>query len=209
MFDAHYAGTWTTSPEAEFINSLCPNGQPPFPHFRQFDAETNQLISQAFARGFSQVRHIWFQKNYQAPRVLTLGENMVWQAIGLKTIRFNKLCEKLPRRLFTRGHLRPDNQLLMDDYNLPVLPSTGLDDSGLSKALRGLLAKRGWITRLESDPHPIYGASSIYSAVPLDEAIETMLSVVLSEVVHDNDPRRRWLCDEVLSRLETMMAKAQ
>lgn len=209
MFDARHAGTWTTSPEAEYINSLCPNGQPRFPHFRDFDAEANQRIAEAFAQGFYAVRRHWLQKNFEAPRALTLGENMVWQAIGLKTIRFNKLCEKMPRRLFVKGQLDANGELLIDDFSHPVLRPTGLDDSGLSKALKGLLAKDGWITRLESDPHPVYGASSIYSAVPLKDAVETMLAFVLADAIQKDDPRGMRLREMVLSRVSTMMTKAQ
>ncbi|MBS9722355.1 hypothetical protein JYU29_16800 [Tianweitania sp. BSSL-BM11] len=165
---------WIVCPEADFFNRLCPVPIDRSAQIRGLSHDQTVRIRKAFRSGYNTLQQRWRSKAFFAAKELTKGENVVWQAISLKTLRFNKFFEKIPRRLFVEGQRNSQGDLYEDLCGDALLPETGLDDSGLSKALRRLMARGDWIERFESDRHPLYGTSTVYSVVMLNEIVDVM-----------------------------------
>jgi hypothetical protein len=195
--------TWTTCPEAEFFNSLCPVSSPrmwvfgaDIPDVRQTDRET-AILEEIFADAFSCLRHRWQRYDFDAPAKLTRYEQIVWKMVYRRTLFYGKLLEKIPRRFFIKGVLRQDDddrvedkfdeytqdvsEYKLDRFGFAVLPNAGLDTGDLSKGINGLLEKR-WISRFESLPHASFGTSRIYAPLPMNECVHDLLRTVNPEI---------------------------
>jgi hypothetical protein len=210
---------WTTTAEADFINSLCPVSLPHFPTFDELQGRShsgepycdNEMLSEAFKQAFKPVREFWMVRCLHSYRELTQSEGLVWSAISLKTIRYGKLLEKIPRRLFVHGELDRDDptRWRYNATSVQGLPSTGIKDRNLTKPLKGLRDK-GWITAFESTPHPQFGSSTVYCPLPLRTSVELLLRGV-SEQLPYTERGRRLIdvlqtissgCDEALRAIE-------
>jgi hypothetical protein len=169
---------WVTNGPAEFINSLCPNrGMQAFPHFDWVRGRERENLKDAFKYGFNAVqahyRAALLERHYCGKP--NAAELRTLYVIERKTFQFGKLMEKIPRRVFHEGERRRDGELVRERcFGTVVVPPAVQDDRTLSKGSNGLLRK-GLITKVESDPHPRFGVSSIYCAVPILEAVQLIL----------------------------------
>jgi hypothetical protein len=209
-------GDWTTRPDVELVNALCPGGKYQFPNFPwliggdldgiHFDGDYRGELPRLFAKGFYRVRDTYWASQMRLQDKLGKYERKTLIAIERRTLRFGKLMEKIPSRLFSDGEIDPGTrELRMARDGFPIMEPAVPDNGALSKASRGLLTK-GIITKIRSDRHSAtIDASSIYSALPIDEALRLLVrnafDAATDERVFDQRIRRR-IFERIWSELQ-------
>lgn len=157
---------WITNDGAEFINSLCPNTQYPFPELDWCTKEERDLLEEACAAAFGMIKTSWDLSIFARidPKKCTVTEHRILAVIELKTLRFNKLLDKISRKTFFKG----DNA--EDRYGFEIVPKSGLSDGNLTTALASLKKKRS-VGCVKADQHNGNDPSNIYCVVPIKEVL--------------------------------------
>lgn len=202
---------WVTRADVEYINSLCPNAAE-FPVPAGFEGVEGRL-QHAFHSGFLRLRDEWRSSLIRCVGEINKSELKVLLAIERKTFSFSKLMEKMPRRLFTQGERNVTGKHRRNNVGSPVLLSTGIDDRNLGKAISGLVAKRK-ISRIVSDPHPLYGVSSIYSPMPIRTALNDLIkySAEATDPMSEDDElyeAMMAICGELENRCSGLFSEAE
>ncbi|MFT2212361.1 hypothetical protein ACLJYM_10780 [Rhizobium giardinii] len=156
---------WVTNDGAEFLNSLCPNSQA-FPAFDWCTSTERLLLEEACADAFNVIGMSWDRSIFTRidPKNLTVTEHRILAVIELKTLRFNKLVDKIPRKTFVRGDERADK------YGFEIVPKSGLSDGKLTDSIRSLKKKRS-IGCVKADQYNGRDASNIYCVLPIRELL--------------------------------------
>ena len=172
---------WVTRPEVDFINAFCPSGANEFPIVPGTEGLSG-IMPGLFDVAFRAYQDDWRADLVRVAGVCGKAEMQVLLAIERKTLGFGKLMEKLPRRLLTEGEVdRRTDQPLLRSNGSPILLPTGIHRRNLDRAINGLLEKQ-LITRVASDVHPRYGASSVYAAAPLEAALTSIVGRVDQQI---------------------------
>ncbi|WP_242217247.1 hypothetical protein [Shinella zoogloeoides] len=158
---------WVTNSGVEFLNSLCPNKQYPFPDFDWLRPGERECLSRACGKAFDAVCDSWAISVFARLR-LKVDEQRVLAVIDLKTLRFRKLADKITRETFL-GDDRKDKH----DFN--IVPPTGLYDGNLSRSLK-TLKEKGLIGCVKAVQYKGREASNIYSVAPINNLIEIFLA---------------------------------
>ncbi|MDW9593783.1 hypothetical protein GOA63_16380 [Sinorhizobium meliloti] len=199
---------WVTHPGADFLNRLCPFGhREDFPDFAWLEYPEPAALIDALKYGFNAVQD-YYQAMY-LDRVLGGGatdeEQRVLHVVMRKTFQFGKLCEALTLGVFVDGACSRDGSLQRSHtYGFIVAPPTGLNKPRTVRALKGLIAKR-LIDRVKSNWSPRSNVVSyVYCPLPMEEAVEMMLSYAQAELAKTH-PRRafeicRALANEISER---------
>ncbi|MFC0805468.1 hypothetical protein ACFHWW_08345 [Ensifer sp. P24N7] len=153
-------GKWFTNGGAEFLNSLCPNGQFPFPDFDCLEAGERGLLEEACTYGFNTFKESWNGGIFDRFKEFTVAEQRILAVVERKTLRFGKLLEKIPRKTFLLGDDGTDR------FGLPLISKTGLDEAGLTRGLRALAGK-GAIARVRADQFNGRERSNVFGVFPL------------------------------------------
>lgn len=162
---------WMLRPEADYLNALCKK-RLIFPETdNPFEESARTQVANAFNEGFKAVRSLSYQRALSSDANGT--EMRLWMAISHKTFGFGKFLEKIPHRLFVRGQ-GSENDGLNLEPGTAIIPAIVSHKSKMSKPLKALV-RSGLISRIASDPHPLYGASSIYCAMEITASRDALI----------------------------------
>lgn len=167
---------WKTTEATEFVNSLCPNAQYPFPIFEWCDSEERKLLREACTVAFDTIRASWQIGVFDRIGALNKTEQRILAVVEMKTLRFNKLLEKIPRKTFSKGE---DSE---DRLGFELVPVSGLSDGKLTTGLASL-KKSQQIGCIKAEKHNGRDASNIYCVHPIYRTISLFYRVANEELL--------------------------